>query len=226
MMEGYADGILSGCTLSATQDVIVVNKGAVWMEGQIFLIKEPLTINYSPTNTTTVLKLCFADEVRDADSVYYEMNLVLTRDCKAGKKEIELCRFKLQEGAQLRYHYQDFEDRITEFDTMNRIHVPYASYGRSTLSPDITRAFANEMLDTGSLRDFDAAFCLQILASDRPIAAEALIRYIEYTNNQKLENCTNEGIYRELTQILSRQKGTKEPPAKQGKAKKWKVLME
>lgn len=225
LLQGYADGILSGCTLTTTQDAIIVNEGAVFLDGQIFLIKEPLAINYSPTNTTIVLKMCFADQARDADCVYREMDLVLTGETKRGKGEIELCRFKLQEGAILRYNYRNFEDRSTEFDTMNRVHVPYASYERSTLSPEITKTFAREMLDIGKLPDFDAAFCLQILGSERPVTIEALIRYIEHSNKRKLEDTTNIGIYKELVDILNSHKDGN-GPVQTGKQKKWRMMME
>lgn len=226
LLEGYADGILSGCRLTATEDAIIVHEGAVFLDGQIFLIKKPVAVNYGPANTTMVLKMCFADAERDADCVYRGMDLLLTGDTGRGKGEIELCRFKLQEGAKLRYQYQDFEDRSTEFDTMNRVYSPYAAYGRNTLSPDITRAFARELMDMpDGVSDFDAAFCIQILGSGTPVAAEAVIRYIEHTNGEKPRDTTNMGLFRELAGILGHRKGGG-APARTGKPKKWKMMME
>ena len=59
LIREYADGILSGCGLETTEDAIIVKEGTVFLDKEIFLIKKPLTINYSPTNTTVVLKMCF-----------------------------------------------------------------------------------------------------------------------------------------------------------------------
>ena len=184
--SGYADGILAGCELTTNEDTIVLNEGMILLGGQIFLIKEPLRIHYEPTNVTMVLKLCFSNEMRDADCIYWEMDIVLTEQVNLQKGELELCRFKLQEGARLRYQYQDFEDRNTEFDTLNRIYVPYAAKTCSTLASDITKCFAREMLNMQNISDFDALFCLQLLGQDRPIEKEALIGYIEHRKKEKM----------------------------------------
>lgn len=226
LFRGYADGILSGCGLSATRDTISVQAGAVLLDGQIFLIKDPLTIGYRPTDDTVALKMCFSDATMDADCVYREMHLAFTGVTGDRKGEIELCRFRLQEGARLRYEYQDLEDRSTEFDTMNRVCAPYAAYGRSTLSLDIMRAFAQEMMDIQeSITDLDAAFCLQILGSSTPVAADAVIRYIQYVDKKAPEDVSNMGLFRGLTAILGRRRGTG-APVQTGKAKKWKMMME
>ena len=53
LIREYADGILSGCGLETTEDAIIVKEGTVFLDKEIFLIKKPLTINYSPTHTHT-----------------------------------------------------------------------------------------------------------------------------------------------------------------------------
>lgn len=226
LMREYADGILSGCELETTQDAIIVKEGAVFLEKEIFLIKKPLIINYSPTNTTVVLKMCFSSVISDNNCTYRDMDLEITRDmtCKPG--QIELCRFKLQEGAKLRCKYQDFKDRSTEFDTMNRIHAPYAAYGGSTLSPEITREFAQKLMDSAdSISDFDATFCLQVLGSSNPIAPDALIGYIAHINGEKPKDTTNMGLFQELVRILEYQRGVG-TPSRDGKTRKRKMMME
>ncbi len=226
LIREYADGILSGCGLETTEDAIIVKEGTVFLDKEIFLIKKPLTINYSPTNTTVVLKMCFSNAISDDNCIYRDMDLEITRETTCEPGQIELCRFKLQEGAKLRCEYQDFADRSTEFDTMNRVHAPYAAYGGSTLSPEITRAFAQELMDTSSsISDFDAAFCLQILGSGNPIAPGAMINYIAHINGEKPRDTTNMGLFQELVSILEHQKGLGISSGAE-KRKKWKMMME
>lgn len=225
LCKDYADGILAGCELTASEDTIVVKEGILFFDGQVFLMKEPLRIPYEPTNTTTVLKLSFSNETRDADCTYWEMDAVLTEQEKLQKGELELCRFKLQEGAKLRYQYQDFEDRNTEFDTLNTIYVPYAAKGQSTLCPEITKSFAREMLELENISDFDALFCLQILGQNRAITKEALKGYIQRRKKEKILDDSNLGIYQELVRILQKEKGTARPDSAKG-PKKWRIKVD
>lgn len=225
LYKGYSDGILSGCELTATEDTIVLNEGIILLKSQIFLIKEPMSVCYSPTNTTTVMKLCFSNEMRDANFLYREAEVVLTRQTELQKGEIELCRFKLQEGARLRYHYQSFEDRNTEFDTLNRIHVPYAAKGKSTLAPDIVKSFAKELLSMDFISDLDRMFGIQILSQERTIGKDALQAYLLYKRGLDLSEASNLEIYKELSKILLEEgKGKRHEEAQ--KRREWRLKLE
>lgn len=59
-------------------------------------------INYSPANRTAVIKMCFFNAVSDDNCIYRDMDLEIARDIDCNPGQIELCRFKLQEGAKLR----------------------------------------------------------------------------------------------------------------------------
>lgn len=226
LYKGYADGILTGCELTTTKDSIILNTGIVFFKGQAYLIKEPMVITYYPTNTTTVLKLTISDELKDPNYVYREMDMVLTEQISLQSNEIELCRFKLQPGAKLRDQYQDFEDRNTIFDTLNRIHVPFSVKGEGTLDREITRAFAKEMLATDSLTDFDAYFCMQILNQPYPVSKEALLVYLNRSNQAVLSEHSNLAVFQELIKVLKmRQSGKKGGGNKEG-SKKWKVTVD
>ena len=193
--RGYADGILAGCELTTTKDAILLNEGILLFEKKPYLLREPMIMAYHPTNNLTVLKLKFSDEMRDVNFVYREMELYLTEQERPQKGELELCRFTLQEGARLRCEYQDFQDRDTIYDTLNRVYVPYSSLGRSTLSPDITRSFAREMLEIPSITDFDALFCMQILGQNQPVGREALKAYLGRKDVGELSGESNHDIY-------------------------------
>lgn len=224
--KGYADGILAGCELTTTKDNIILNTGIIYFKGQAYLIKEPMAIAYYPTNTTTVLKLCISDELREPNFIYREIDMLLTEQRELQKNEIELCRFKLQQGAKLRDRYQDFEDRNTIFDTLNRIYTPFSTKGESTLSWEITRAFAEEMLATDNLTDFDAFFCTQILNQPYPVSKDALIAYLKRSSTVDLSEHSNLRVYKELVNVLKERQSGKRNGGIKESPKKWKVSVD
>lgn len=225
----YSDGILAGCRLTTTKDAIILNEGVVLYEGELFLIKEPMIINYHPTNVLNIVRLEFSDEMRDANFIYREMNLTISERKESRKGEMELCRFTLQEGAALRYLYQNFEDRNTDYDTLNQVHVPYAAKGESTISPEITESFAREMLAIPTISDLDAVFLMQVLAKKEPVGKEALVTYLkrkgissEQGDWRRWENLE---IYQGLLQVLRNELG--EVKVEDGvKVKKWRITVD
>lgn len=226
LYHGYGNGIMAGCELTTTEDTIILNEGVVFFEGQMFLIKEQMSVPYYPTNTTTILKLCISKQMDDGNFSYREMELRMEESEPSGEDGIELCRFKLQEGARLRYKYQDFEDRSTEFDTLNIIHAPYATKRGSTLSPDITKAFALEMLDIKELPQADAEFCLQLLGRERPADKDMLTAYIQWREKKTMEETSNTAIYRELLKILKKARQEEGWENDAPKRKRWKMTVE
>ena len=108
LYQNCTDGIVSGCTLTTTEDSIVVNPGVIRYEGELYLIREPQLIHYTPTNTTRVLNIVFHDQVQTDSFVTREMELAFTEGASSETRYLELCRFKLQPGARLRYTYTSF----------------------------------------------------------------------------------------------------------------------
>lgn len=224
LYKGYADGILAGCGLTTTKDAVILNEGVLLYEGQLFLVKEPMMVNYHPTNVLNVLRLRFSDVMRDANFIYREVDMQLGDSVEMQKGEMELCRFTLQEGAELRYRYRDFGDRNTDYDTLNQVHAPYAAYGGSTLAPDIVRNFAEESLEIPGISDYDALFCMQILQQgSRPVPRAALRAYVRKKGKQTEDS--NLGIYLALAEILREQKGMPAEKPEERK-KKWRVTVE
>lgn len=201
LYKGYANGILSGCELTTTRDAIILNEGVMFYEGQMLLITEPLSTRYYPTNRTTLLKVRFSEQRKDDNFICREAEVVLSDDISLSAGEIELCRFKLQEGARLRYQYQDFEDWNTEYDTLNVIHAAYSAKGESTLSPEILKAYAEEMLEIKQLSEPDTMFCIQVLEQERSMSKAALAAYLQRRNQTVLTERSNLAIYRELLKI-------------------------
>jgi hypothetical protein len=204
--EEYSDGIVSGCALTTTVDTIILNRGVIRYMGNLYLITEPLSLAYYPTDNWTVFKLAFQDESKKDGYIYRELEIALSDNLKLDEKEMELCRFKLQAGARLRMKYVDFADRNTEFDTVNTLYAPFAACGASSLSPDITRAFAREAIPY-VMDPVDTAFCLQALNSRGALNREAILLYTATKLKKAFAECDNLAIFEALLTILSRIKG-------------------
>ena len=207
LYTGYANGIISGCQLTTTSDSIVVHPGLVLFYGKVFYIKELAYVNYAPTDELRILNLHYLGEERTESMIRYEMELSLDADPEPKEEQIELCRFTLQQGAYLRCQYQDFEDWGTEYDTLSMVNAQYASPGRSTLHPGLTKAFAREMLSCAPENQTDINFCLGILGRGEPVCAEALTAYISLRNGGATVNAENAAMYRVLLDILRETKG-------------------
>lgn len=207
----YADGIISGCQLTTTQDAIILNPGLLCFDGRVFLVKEPTAVGYHPTNTINALKVRCLGEVRTESSITYEMELIISEDITSRSGQIELCRFTLQPGARLRCEYVDFEDRSTEYDTINNLHSPYAAPGQSTLNPAIIKAFANEMLTYSLENTIDISFCLNVLGQPGPVCTDAIGAYVKLRADYNETAHSNKRLYDGLLSILQEiQKGNHE----------------
>lgn len=226
MYMGYTDGIISGCRLTTTKDTIMINQGILCFQGKLFLIKEPISVGYRPTNTICTLKACYLGESRTESFVTYEVDIVLGGDSTEREGQIELCRFTLQPGACLRHDYIGFEDRCTEYDTLNTLHSPYAAPGQSTLSPDITKAFAREMLDCPLECQTDLSFCLDLLSRRDPISAEAISAYIRLRTGGDEVRESNQELYEGLLGILKKVKDGNHEPDKPLPQKRRTILVD
>lgn len=207
--EGYSDGMVSGCNITTTVDTITLNRGVIRYMGNLYLITEPLSLAYYPTDNWTVFKLEFKDEARKDGYIYREVETALSGNLELGKEEMEICRFKLQAGARLRMKYVDFADRNTEFDTVNTICAPFAAHGASSLSPDITRAFAREAA-VYAMDPVDTAFCLQALNAKGALNREAILLYIATRLKKAFTDCGNQEIFEALLTILNQIKNNGE----------------
>lgn len=223
---GYADGILAGCELKATKDKIILNSGVICFHGKLYLIKEPVSVPYEETNLTHLCKLVFIQEMRSDNFIKQEINLIITKEVSMKEGEMELCRFKLQHGARLRYEYVNFDDRATEYDTLNTIHTPYASKGSSTLSPEILKAFASQLLKLPGATDFDAMFSVQVLGRAEALGREGIAAYIRHRRQQEVEKMDNFSLYQQLAMILGEAEHGKDSSTSTQKKNKWKIMVD
>ena len=200
MLDNYADGVVSGCRLQTTDTLLTLRPGIILRDGFLYLIKEPMSVEYAPTEQYVMLKLNFEPEHETENFAQRNVSISLSPLVELAPNEMELCRFKLKKGAILRANYVDFFDRVTEFDTVNAINRPHAAVGSSTLSPDITLAFAIEAKDF-ELDERDFAFCMEAL-SGKVLRAEQIEMYIEHRLKVELPTVTNRILYDHLGLVL------------------------
>lgn len=198
----FSDGIVSGCRPITTKNLITLSEGMILHNKFLYLLKEPMSLEYAPTEEYVMLKLTFAPQLETENFVQRDVKILLTPELTLTENEMEICRFKLKKGAVLRTNYTDFLDRATEFDTVNTINVPFAAVGGSTLAPEILRAFATEARDFAlDFEDFN--FCLAAL-SGKIISVAQIGFYIEHRMKTELPKpVTNQILYDNLCQILS-----------------------
>lgn len=199
-MENYGNGIISGCSPIATPNTITLGEGMILYNNFFYLIKEPMSVEYAPTDEYMMMKIIFEPELETENFTQRNVNVILSHDMEISSNEMEICRFKLKKGAVLRTTYTDFFDRVTEFDTVNTVNVPYASIGGHTLSPEILINFANEARDFELITE-DFNFCFAVL-SGRRISSAQISLYIEHRLKTELNTLTNQILYENLCTIL------------------------
>ena len=199
-LKNFGEGIVSGCEISTTKDLITLREGIILHNNFLYLIQEPMSVNYSPTDELVVMKMIFAPEILTENFLQRSVNLELSHTLKLEDNEIEICRFKLKKGAILRTDYTDFFDRATEFDTINTINSPHAAPYGSTISAEITKHFA-ESVKNFDLESEDFNFCLSAL-SGKIMSAEQIAFYIERRLKINLPDKTNQTLYDNLCLIL------------------------
>ena len=205
MAHGYTDGVVSGLDIIEKDGNIVVSKGVVRVHGAMFLMDEEMAIQYQPTNRTTFLKLCYLERVTAPSGTTHTFTLG-TSETVAGEDEIELCRFKLQEGARLRYVYDDFEDLNTEFDTINIIRAVYSGKDSPALNIKILKIFAKEMLSLKPVEGIDTFFCIQILGMNDVMHMEGVLAYLEIKTGESLDVISNYKVYKGLLGVLQQER--------------------
>ncbi len=215
--QDYSDGILSGCGLSVRAEKLWVEPGILYRGRVPYLLEEPYGLEVEADGKETYLKICFEDRISGSQQEEYRSCLYLDGKAPDVEREMELARFKLQPGARLRDVWTDFEDYSTEFDTINRIHVPYAAPKRSSIFPEVLKSFARELLVSPGKEPWDAAFCMNALQTERAMPYEAVETYVNLRLERQRSGYTNKEVYDSLKQILAEARGKGRSPAAAGR---------
>lgn len=187
MYSGYSDGILCGCVPGWNQGKLTVEPGILRYNGKLYFLKKPFQTVCEAQDKIRYLKVQFKVPVRENGKVVGKTKIYLDDTKPDPVNEIELCQFRLQEGARLRETYENFADCITEFDTIQLIDVPWASSGKPTLHPKILRQYAVEILKKKDGNVIDIGFALDILSNRGIMPEEAVRFYIDMRTESNTE---------------------------------------
>lgn len=162
--SGYSDGIIRGCDITTTESMIIIHQGILIIEGVPVYITEPVNVKYLPTNTVKCLVARAGDIIVDRSYKKRQIDFILINTEEKTEKDVEICRFRLQQGAKLRYQYRNLEDMSTEFDTVCQVYAKWAAFKESTIAYDILQIFAMEAENSGISNNEDRVFLNQIYA--------------------------------------------------------------
>jgi hypothetical protein len=202
----YSDGILAGCNLFERNMRVGVDSGLVKFGGRVYVLSEPVSVPYRPTDEWTVLKIRFGGEERTRDFLRYSGELILDANTNVLPNEMELGRFKLKQGSRLRTVYEDFQDMETEYDTVNLINVPYAGVGEATLCPAILLHFGREAYSYAADPP-DAAFAAACLSQNGVMSREMIKRYLAGKLGLDSLETDNAKLHLHLVEVMFDMKG-------------------
>lgn len=206
LYQNFGDGIVSGCEIIWDKGKLTLSPGMVYRNGNLYFMEKPHSIECGAEDNLRYFKVQFLAEAKEAGKIIGNTRILLDDRMPDPACEIELCRFRLQEGARLRDSHENFEDYATEYDTINLIHAPYASTGkRSTLNPVILREFAKETVKNGTIDPYDVSFTMNILANDGVLPAECILGYLDARLEGMKKEPDNQELYRGLSKVLREQ---------------------
>ena len=203
--DKYTKGIITGFDLNVIDgNLIEISKGIAKFEDFIFIADKKAKIRYNQSNKFKSLKIVLEKDTKIRDYDRYILSYKLDEDLQLHINEIEICRFKLMEGFDLRDKHKSFNDIQTEFDTINYLNSTWAGIGREYINPYILKRFANEAMESNLTNMEDIVFCYTCLNEDKPINIELIERYLK--NRQNLSSkteLTKEEIFKYLSITLS-----------------------
>ncbi len=200
--QGYSGGIVCGCQIAWYHGRVEIASGIIYHAGKLYFMEKPYQVDCPAEDRVRYLKVQFLEEVHKEGKVESNTRIILDGVKPDSVYEMELCRFRLQEGAELRSSYRNFEDYATEYDTVNRIHVPFAAYGQPMIWPEILMQFAKEMLESGGSNIYDINFSMSIMANNGNIPQKYLAAYLQVRLEEKAVRDGNQNLYEGLNTIL------------------------
>ena len=221
--QNYSDGILYGCDITGTETGMILLPGILCYKGVPYFLERPYPVSCKAEGKMAYVKVHFWDKTIGCGGEEYLSQIIVDEQEPDAEQELELARFKLQAGARLRSDYVDFYDYETEFDTVNRIYVPYAALDHPGIWPQILKSFARELLKYAVTDPWDCAFCLQCLQRKEAMPYEAVRAYLHARLGQNKEY-TNMQMYGALKRILGEAGGREEIPG-QTRKKEGTLLM-
>lgn len=207
LYQDYSDGILSGCRLKVQEPYVCVEPGILYYNKEFYIMNSPYRLLYEPTGKEQYIKVRFLETAGGVEKKEAVTQIYIDDTAPDKKDELELARFKLQEGARLRDQYTDFYDYATEFDTLILIHAPYASPIKCTINPRISKAYAVSMMKYPAKNLWDSAFCLNCLQEGDALSHAMIRSYLNVRLKQEKETYRPAEIYESFQKLLTEAEG-------------------
>lgn len=207
--QNYCNGIVAGAQIKIHEKNLLISPGILYWNGIPYYSADVIKLSYEATETLTYLKVRFLEELQGPEQQDYLTQVYIDDQEPNERLELELARFKLQSGARLRDEYTDYFDFDTEFDTINRIHVPFAAVGKSTIWPEILIRFAKTLMTYPIQNPWDHTFCMICLQLQQGMPYEAIRQYLTVRLNERRASYSNKDIYQSLSRILQEAAGNR-----------------
>jgi hypothetical protein len=202
--QEYYDGIVCGCAVWADGKRLHIGPGMVKFEGFISLISKELLVEYTPTDEWCVLKMRMSLDEHPGDVQIHRLDPVLDDNIVCGRDELEVCRFKLRKGSQLRSDYQSFVDMVTEYDTINLLSATWGSLSGITLAPAVTNYFARLVLAEEGSSPADIGMAYHCLDRKEAVSQVILRDYVVRRQGLRADKeLDNRAIYEHMIDILA-----------------------
>ena len=175
--------------------------GILKYNGKIFWEKDCTKIPFPLEEDQYVIKYklsCYSEEKK-----YYkrEGEIVAESGKNINDDELELVRFVMREGAELRENYEKFEDFVREYNTIQIVDRKYSSRHKAgTLDPRITKFWGLEALERENLNPEDFIFATACV--NNTVERDIISSYINRKKRVETREYTNRELYEELNDIL------------------------
>jgi len=212
------NGIITGCELSAVGTSLTIAPSIFKFNDFIYMMTEPQSIDCEPTERVTVVKVRFSSTSSGSDYIHYSGKIILDANTSLAENEIELCRYKLKHGSNLRTEYVDFDDIQTEYDTVNLANSTWAGIDEPWIALPILKRFAKDALICYLSEPWDISFCSQCMSNER-VHRKVILAYLQEKGISTPENISNLEIYSGLNIILRELQGRSRPSMTKGRRK-------
>lgn len=205
---GYSDGVIKGCSITTSSGSILVDKGIVMVKSKLFYLQKEVVVPVLASNDLQLLVIRATEEEESFDFIEREVKVLLVPEANLLPKDIELCRFRLQAGAELRSKYRDYQDLSTEYDTVCVKYAKWSAYEKESISPIILKKFREEALACNIKDAEDKEFLMRIAATTgSTLNASEINMYLSWRLNQPYIYRSNEEMYKDLLEVLRLIKG-------------------
>ena len=193
--EEYADGVLCGFSVSYEEGCIFISPGVLKYQNKIIVVSGS-TVTLGKYGQLMYIKAVFGEDQKTEDFIICPVEIEIDINEPIPENEMELGRFCLENGAELRCRYDSFGDLRTAENTLDLTHVPYGGHGSPTLHPIVMKEYARTVLGS-STDSSDTAFALMCLNS--PVVNKVAIQWhIAKKNNAEYEDCSLSSLYDKL----------------------------